>query len=296
MIRKSVFFFAFALLAGSILGAQRGESNTFSGVTEIRLQTVSGGCQIERSTSSDVIVEVDSSFDERSYYADMEQRGDRLILKERFSGRSNSGNSKWTLFVPDDVRIEFSTASGDFEMTGVRADIEVSTASGEIRLTDVAGDLEASTASGNVIGRGLQGILHLSTASGDVQVEDSMGEFKLSTASGDVRARNLSFDSEGSFSSASGNAELTLASSPQFDLKVSSASGDAILEINGVDLRASLEVMARKDRNIRAPFSFDREETIYRWDQEYVRKSVDLGGGGPLIEVSTASGRAEIRR
>ncbi len=301
-LRNMIPVIVCSLLLLPVAGQDRRDSrsnlqeNTYSGVTEIELRTVSGNCQVRRSNNASVMLAVEYSFDERSYEADIEQRGNLLIMKERFHGRNNSGSSNWRLAVPDDIRISFSTASGDFTISDLRAEIDVRTASGDIRLTDVEGEVEASTASGDVIGRGISGRFRLSSASGDVELEDGAGDFKASSASGDVFAQNLSFTAESSFSSASGNAKLRLSSSPEFDLKVSSASGDATLALNGVQLRGYLEVVARKDRNIRAPFSFDREETISRWNQEYVRKSIEMGSDGPLIEVSTASGRAEIQQ
>lgn len=49
--------------------------------------------------------------------------------------------------------------------------------------------------------------------------------------------------------------------------------------------------------SISAPFEFDTEDIHYRGgdDDEYVTKTAKRGGDSPLIEISTASGRAVLR-
>jgi DUF4097 and DUF4098 domain-containing protein YvlB len=252
-------------------------------------------------------------------------------LSERFRGRSSGGNSTWSLTVPEKTDIDFSTASGDLEVEDLKSTIEASTASGNVFFTNVAGEFEVSTASGDVEARvlkgkvrfstasgeidfsefsgesristasgmikasKLEGEIRLSTASGRVNVTNSSGEFKVSAASGDVKADGIVIKSESSFSVASGDVEVTLGESPAYDLKVSAASGDAMLNFNNNPIRGLIKMTAKARRGrIKAPFKFDDEEYYFKWDDEYVTKTVKKGSASPLIEISTASGKAVL--
>ena len=195
-----------------------------------------------------------------------------------------------------------STASGDVELTGmsVVSGIRFSTASGDVDLTDVeAGeDVEFSTASGDVhlervnAGPGTS----FSTASGDVEARDCRGVLRLGSASGDVDVRDCELAGEGRFSSASGDVEVALARLPGYELRVSSASGDAALRVAdwGESFRLVLE--KRKDRGaLRCPFPSTTEEEFEENDRTYIRVTVVRGSGGPEILVKSASGSVTVR-
>jgi hypothetical protein len=294
-------------------------SKSFQNVKSIKIKTVSGDCIIQKGSSTEVKVIVTHTYAENVLEPEIEQRGSRLYLAEKFSSRSwgssHRGNSQWRVTVPDDILIDFSTASGDFEaadlkteigastasgnitLKKVSGDVRASTASGEIEWTNVSGYSKASTASGSIRADGVKGEFSMSTASGTIRAKDLSGEMKLSTASGNVDASEVTITASSSFSAASGDVEIALAKTPEHDLKVTSASGDAVLDFSGNEIKGFIEMAARADRGrIRAPFKFDKEETVWRHDQEYMLKTVQKGSGGPMIEVRTASGTAEIKQ
>lgn len=326
---------AFWLVGLLLIGAASGQeiSKSFKDVKSIKIKTVSGDCIIDKSAGNEVKVTVSYTYSGDEFEAEMEMRGSRLYLDEHFISRrgSSRGRSNWRLTVPEGTLVEFSTASGDLEAAGLKNEFDASTASGDITLRDMGGRLKASTASGNIkisdsdgdlklgtasgdiemrnvsgylksgtasggiYAEKLKGELSLSTASGSLRARALNGEMKLSSASGDVDASEITVEGRSSFSAASGDVEVTLAKTPEHDLKVSSASGDAILGFGGNEIRGFIEMTAKlRDGRIRAPFTFDKEETMYRGDHEYMVKSVQKGDG-PMIEVRTASGTAEIK-
>ncbi len=117
----------------------------------------------------------------------------------------------------------------------------------------------------------------------------------MGTASGDIDARGIDIKDRSEFSAASGDVEVILTKSPQFDLKLSSASGDAVLNFNKNPIKGFIKMTAKTRRgDIRAPFEFDNEEVYYKWDDEYVTKTATKGSDRPKIEISTSSGRAEL--
>ena len=314
--------------------AQEGKiEKTFKNVKEVRIKTVSGNCIVQKGDKNEVKIVVTYSYDDEDYDAEIEQRGDRLILRERFVGhrRSWRGRSTWKLTVPENTDIEFSTASGEFEAADLSSNIEaqtasgnislkrmngdfnISTASGDIEITDLQGRIEFGTASGNVELRGFTGDSEVGTASGNIRAENvrgemnfgtasgniyiraCSGEFEVGAASGDVDASNVVIEGRSNFSAASGDVDVSLGKELAHNLKISSASGDSRLRFNGHTIRGFIEMTAKAGRGrIKAPFKFDNEEFYYKWNDEYVTKSVTKGNANPRIEISTASGRAVL--
>jgi DUF4097 and DUF4098 domain-containing protein YvlB len=310
----------------------------FDGVTKVELSSVSGDCIVMTHRSDEVIVELFYDVKpEGSFEYEMRKSGKTLVIKEKWGrgGRHKnmSGDVSWTLTVPADTEIEFSTASGDITASGLTKSIEASTASGDIDLKDMEADIDISTASGSAELVNLKGNIDISTASGDIDIEDSSGDIELSTASGDIDATGVSgefdlgaasgdisisdargiFDVgcasgdidatgvtiEGSseFSTASGDVEVSLAVTCEYDLELSAASGDVVLDYNGNKVKGFFEFTAHKRRGkIVCPFDFDEEEEFEQNGETYVRKSFSRGGDTPEIELSTASGKAVLKK
>ena len=313
-------------------------TKAFDGIEKVELSSVSGDCIVKTHSSDEVIVELFYDVTpEGSFEYEIKKSGKTLVIKEKWGRkgkhRSMSGDVSWTLTVPADTEIEFSTASGDITATGLKGSIEASTASGDIDLRDVSADVDISTASGDANLVNLDGDIEISTASGDIDIEDSEGDIELSTASGDIDATDVSGDidlgaasgdikisgSRGTFdigcasgdvdvkgvviegasefSTASGNVEVSLAETCGYDLEISSASGNAILDYNGNEVKGFFEFTVHKRRGkISCPFDFDEEEEFEEHDQTYVRKSFSRKGDSPKIELSTASGKAVLKK
>jgi DUF4097 and DUF4098 domain-containing protein YvlB len=313
-------------------------TKTFDGIKKVELSSVSGDCVVKTHKSDEVIVELYYDVTpEGAFEYEMKESGKTLVIKEKWGRnkkhRNMSGDVSWTLTVPADTEIEFSTASGDITASGLTKSIEASTASGDIDLRDVSADIDISTASGDATLVNLEGDVEISTASGDIEIEDSEGDIELSTASGDIDATDVSGDidlgaasgdikisgsrgtfdvgcasgdidakgmkieGESEFSAASGSVEISLAETCEYDLEISSASGNAILDYNGNEVKGFFEFTVHKRRGkISCPFDFDEEEEFEEHDQTYVRKSFSRKGDSPRIELSTASGKAVLKK
>jgi DUF4097 and DUF4098 domain-containing protein YvlB len=329
---------ALALLAVSGFAGAKEVTKSFDGIEKIELSSLSGDCVVKTHSSDEVIVELYYDVKpEGAFEYEIKESGKTLIIKEKWKKRrggfSTSGQIVWTLTVPADTEIEFSTASGDITASGLTKSIEASTASGDIDLKDMKADVDISTASGDANLVNLEGDIEISTASGDIKIEESRGEIELSTASGDIKADGVSgeidfgaasgdisiSDSKGTFdvgcasgdidvkgvsiegasefSVASGSVEVSLAETCGYDLELSSASGNAILDYNGNEVKGFFEFTVHKRRGkIVCPFDFDDEEEFEENDQKYVRKSFSKGGDTPRIELSTASGKAVLKK
>lgn len=287
---------------------------TFPKKETVRIKTVSGDCIIKKGKSNKIEVDLRYSVHpEDAFEPEFDERATSLDIEESWYGRC-SGRVEWTISVPESTEIEFSTASGDLSVEGLKSDVDASTASGDVSLTsiegeisvstasgdvfmeNISGDLECSTASGEIEGDNINGEIEFSTASGNIDITKSSGEFDCSCASGDIDASDITFEDESDFSTASGDVEVSLAETLDVDLEISTASGHILLDYQGLPVKGTFIFTAREDRgDIRAPFAFDEEEEFWRNNHLYMRKTFIKGGSTPRIELSTASGNAILK-
>lgn len=298
-----------ALIAGIVL-ASTGQviagqtiSKSFQGITAVELDFVSGAAIIHGGKGTQVTLELTFSYDQDCFKPRIEQRGDHLILEEDFHGYSCSGHSTWHLTVPADLNVEFSSASGNLDLTGVNGEFELSSASGDLTLTDSKGEFEIYNASGRISLKDSNGDIDLDNASGRIVIDHASGRFRIDNASGDVDARGLQVDHRSSFSTASGDIEISLARSLTQDVTLSSASGDALLNYAGHPMRGTFEFQARAGRgHIESPFPFDSEAEFSgdwgrsRWGAAvYVKKIFTRGAEGPRVLLRTGTGSVVLR-
>ena len=294
----SLAILALLLLASvSFAGPKDKTVWTFEGKQSVELETVSGDCVIKQGTGDKVEVTIVNQYRPRdSFEPKYRERGKRLLLSEDILD-SNSGHSTWTIVLPKGTSFEFSTASGDMEVTTFEGELRASTASGDIEFEQCDGTYDISTASGDVQAYGCKGDFELSTASGDITLRDCRGTFEASSASGNVDARDVILADESEFSTASGDVEVILGESPKYNLEVGSASGDALLDFNGNEIKGSFEFTARERKgDIVSPYAFDEEEVISRYSQHYDRKTFTRGGDTPFIKLGTGSGKVALRK
>lgn len=286
---------------------------TFDVKESVRINTVSGDCIIKQGDVDKIHVHLIHTYrPSGSFEPEFEERGKVLRLSENHY-ESNSGSSVWTITVPADTRIRFSTASGDFEADGLKGNLDAETASGDMLMENCTGRFDFETASGSILVENCEGEFEFSSASGDisiencngtfelesasgnVEIEDCEGEFEASVASGDVEAEGVVITAASSFETASGDVDVVLGASSEYDLVLSTASGSATLDYDGHPINGSFEFEAGGRRGrIVAPFDFDKEEEFERWGEDYVRKSFKHGSDGPLIAIETASGKARL--
>jgi len=269
---------------------------SFEGIDRVKIETVSGDCVVEKGDGDVVKLTVLATYSPPdSFEPEVKARGGTLYLEENIR-RSNSGYSTWILTVPDGITIQFETASGDLSVSDVKGEFSASTASGDIEFETSSGEFEFSTASGDIRMDKCQGVFEISTASGDIRTAGCEGEFDLATASGDIVARMVKISEESEFGAASGDIDVRLSSPLEYDLRLGTASGSAMLDLNGTPAKGRFELTAKvHSGDIDCPFKFDKEEEFERHGDDYVMKSFTKGSNEPLVMISTASGEAALR-
>ncbi|UCE06332.1 MAG: DUF4097 family beta strand repeat protein [bacterium] len=291
-----ITFLASAIFVNLSATEKQEITKTFDKKESIDMRFVSGDCHVKRGADDKIHVHLVYRINPPDAFEPVfQEKGDKLVLKERFHD-SSSGSSTWTLTVPNGIEIQFKSASGDFEIADLKCEIKVSTASGDVSIENSDGEFDVNTASGDVTIDNSKGEFDINTASGEIDVNSGSGEYSLNTASGDIDGKEVLVEEESSFSAASGDVYIALAKSPAYDLKLSSASGDAILNFNGNPIQGYFELTSKvRSGRIKSPFKFDNEEEFYRNDQLYVKKSFTKDKDTPIIRISTASGKAELR-
>jgi len=232
-----------------------------------------------------------------SYEPRMEERRDTLYLEEKMHGNNPKGYSTWTVEVPDDIEIDFKSATGNLAVAGLNLEIDGSTGTGNIELSQVEGKYDLSSGTGDVEAYDSEGEFEFSSGTGNVEIKNCKGNFDASSGTGDVNAEGLTLEFDGEFSSGTGDAEVSFPDGTDFELRVSSGTDDAILNMNGKQVKGYFEFTchARKGRIV-CPVKFDNEEEYKQNDQTYLRKSFTQGKDTPKIYIKTGTGTAKLEK
>ena len=307
------------LLAFSIAEAQERVEKTYDEIRSIRLTTSSGNGIIKKSSSKEVKVTLEYTYDKDSYEPKFEQNGDILYIEEDFRrSRWTDGYSKWTLEIPDGLELEFKTGSGNIEVGSVNVNLNANSGSGNIDINQVDGDVRANTGSGNITFSDLNGRMYANTGSGSirldhVKIQDGArfntgsgniranvieGELDMNTGSGGIDVRAATITGHSSINTGSGNAQLELVAALDFDVSINTGSGNATLDFNGQEIAGDFYMKASDKSNIRAPFKFDKEyeeDRGWRGRTNYI-KEAKVGNKDIRIRVSTGSGNAVVKQ
>jgi len=313
--------------------AQKEVNKTFEAKEILKVSTVSGDCIIKEGTTNKIIVNLKYTYSDDCFEYDFKEGDNYLSIKEDFHGRNCKGESEWTITIPSNISVKFSSASGDLLLNNVDNNLSASTASGDIEIKDVGKEVEISTASGDITLENINGKSDISSASGDITANDcknglnvssasgnitaknitgetkitaasgnirlvsAKGEFYVKSASGNVEAENIEIIEESTFKTASGDVNVILAKTPSSDLLLASASGNAVLDYDGNEIKGTFKFSARVDKGeIISPIKFDKEEIIEKHGKDYDLKSFTKNESSPLIKIKTASGKAKLMK
>lgn len=295
---KKLILFVCAFL--SILVSQEKINKTFNDVSSIEIQVSSSDFFIKKSSNDKVIVDVKHTFDDDELPV-IEKRGSRLVIKEESRNRSWSsrGSATYKLQIPDGLRISYSSGSGEFNIENVnieKGSFNTGSADFNIQSVEAKKSIRINSGSSDVEMRNISGEVQINTGSGDVTINKIKGSVSFNAGSGDIKVKQLTIIEECSFNNGSGNAFISLADKPKSDISMNSGSGSLEIAYNGNEIDAYVEMRARKARNMRAPFKFDKTRKIDNWNNRYVEKTAKVGNGSIEIQMHTGSGKIEITK
>jgi hypothetical protein len=322
------------LFNSSLLNAAREHEikKTFDKKDNIQLNTFAGDCVVKKNSGNQIEILFVHTYSKMKFEPQFIENGDTLILKEKFR-ISDSGSSTWYLTIPDKTSIKYTSLSGNISITGINSSIYAKSVSGDLNIKDcggsldlrsISGDIKLENISGNTRVRStssdlkvnsLTGELEIKSNTGDIDLKDlnatvtikgpssdidikkSTGTFKVLSASGDITADLMIFKLDSDFKTASGDVHISLAAPLDNALSLGSASGDAVLNYNGIPIDDGLFIFkCIKDKGeIFAPFAFDKEEEEQKWGKTYSIKSTKRIIEIPKILIYTATGKAALK-
>ena len=301
----------FLLLGSPVFSQIQVVEKTYKDLKKIEIHLPSGDVTIKKSNNGEA--QVRGEYDAKQSTVEMDVSSGELVIREKTRGNRSSGNSKWTLMVPDGMRISTNSGSGNVEIDEVSLDFHANLGSGNFDFGQVGGSINVNTGSGNIdiaesdaaFGcntgsgnydvSGSEGSFRLNTGSGQVYLQKVSGTISANTGSGSVRGKEITVIGSSGFNSGSGQVSLHLNSAPQANLSVNSGSGNSVLNFNDQDFNGELVMKCNKrNGSISAPFKFDKEQEKDNGNNKTLIKTKSFGNSGIKIQVSTGSGQAKV--
>ena len=274
-------------------------NKTFPAKKEVRFKLALGDANITRSTDGKIHVRLEYTYDKDRFEAKFIEKERSLILEEKFRGHNNHGGKGiWNVVsIPDGVEIEFNSGTGGLTLEGVDLEVDGNSGTGNIVVQKAKGEFKLNSGTGRVEATGSTGDFDLNSGTGRVVIEDCKGDFQANSGTGNVEASNLTIETSGDFNSGTGDAEVTNPMGADYDLNVSSGTGDAVLDLAGKPVQGWFEFTCHARRGkIVCPEKFDTEDKYEEGDQTYLRKRFMRGKNSPKYTISTGTGRAELKR
>lgn len=180
---------------------------------------------------------------------------------------------QFVLYVPRDLRLELSTHNGEIRLSNLEGGINARTENGGITVQRSGrsnSGMELQAQNGSIVLNEIRGRVKAQTANGGITLTQGSGEVRLQTYNGgiDIRLPEGRWQGEG--------------------LEAKSGNGSLSLEVpSGFSSTIEAETLARTSIKCLV-------EGCVTQDSDRDRKRVRIGGGSPLVRVSTGNGDLRI--
>lgn len=287
------------VLSGKVSAKYGGSDKTdqeFPPLKKVRIKLVLSDCELTASSNGKIQVHHESIYDEDHYRTIIEERGNRLYIEEKFFGGDMHGGTHWKVFVPPETDVEFNSATGSLTVTGFKGDLEAQSGTGKISVTNSEGQFDLNSGTGSVEIEETSGEFDLNSGTGTVRISDCRGDFDANSGTGRCRASNITILHDGEFNCGTGSVLVEKPMGDDFDLRLNSGTGDAVLDMKNQPLAGYFEFRAHARRgDIECPEKFDIEVKGGNDNDEYVLKSFTRGKKSPRYFISTGTGTAELK-
>ncbi len=212
----------------------------------------------------------------------------RVVVGRRDDdGRFDRIAISYDIRVPAGTAVRARTGSGGIEIAGLAGELDVDTGSGRLSIRDVQGDVRARTGSGGIDAESIAGSFEGRTGSGGITLSQTAdGAVDVTTGSGGIRLSGV----PGPLNARAGSGGIRVEGDPSDTWSLSTGSGGVTLTVPS-DAGFDLDANTSSGRvEVRPPLEFDGES-----DDRRRRLRGAVGGGGPSVEVRSASGGIRIR-
>jgi len=255
-------------------------------------------------------ITITGELDEQAEKLIFEQKGAQIRIKVEYDNIDSwtSQGSELTIFMPKNIRMNFSSVSSNLTLENLHGGIEAATVSGDILASEASDNIELSSISGKIVSNNLSGKISLSAISGDIDDKNSTGRLQLQAVSGEVEVNSKA--SEVFFNNVSGRSDLKLTN--VIELKMATVSGDidadidlkekGLLKVSSVsgdldlvfqkDISANFRLTSNVGGDLVNKLSSDKAK-----HSEYgpgAKLNFQLGNGSSTISATTVSGNVKV--
>ena len=318
-------FLALAALgvSGCVLDARHSESEgsfnrtlTVNGPVELDVQTGSGSIQVRTGGPGTVVVRgrvwshwgcwsgasPEEQIREVEAKPPVEQSGNEIRLGALRSPWDCVSIS-FDVTVPPDSRVRARSGSGSQSIAGVHGPVEASAGSGALRIDHTTGDVKASTGSGGIDVETCGGSLIARAGSGSIWASGVEGDIEAHAGSGRVTATQMG---RGRTEATTGSGGISV-SNVHGPLRLHTGSGSVTVDGEPTGSWNVWTGSGHVDVRVPASAAFDLDALTHSGRIHSDRELAVVGGvtrgrlrgqvrgGGPPVEVSTASGSIRIQ-
>jgi len=299
-LKKLMIVSGILIMAGSLFASKENrEKKTYSNITDIKCKFSVGDLEIQKSPDEKIYVEVSYTHSKKYFEPIFRTVGQRLILEEDFfreDNHSGRGYSTWIVRIPDNIEIDMNTGTGSVIVNGCKVELDVNTGTGDIRVRNSTGRLKLNTGTGDIEISNCEGELRFNTGTGSVRITETKGELKANSGTGSVRAANITIVSDAEFASGTGSVKVISPKGEDFDLTLSSGTGNAVLDMQGEEIKGYFEMSCGEYRGrIDCPIAFDNEDVFGEKRNKTITKSFTKGSNSRRFYISTGTGKAVLK-
>ena len=221
------------------------------------------------------------------------EEGSVRIRTVRPSSRPRNMGAKYFIRLPRKVELErIASSNGSIRVEDLEGSARLETSNGAIRMRKLAGRLEARTSNGSIEGDDLACEGTLRTSNGAVRLTQVRGALEASTSNGSIHARfaRLSPQRPLRFDSSNGSIDLGFEALEGNELRVHTSNSSIT-----VRLPAAAKAQLRAQTS-HGTITSDFDVTVRSGAMGKDRLEGDLGGGGALVDLSSANGSIRILR
>jgi len=288
----------FVIMILSIFVFGKNINKTYSGIDELEIELVLSSCEIIKSNDTKIHVNVEYTYNEDVYKVVFKEKTDKLVVEEKFEDNDdNDGESIWKISIPDGMEVEFSSATGCLTLKGINAKLEGSSGTGCLTGENLSGKYELGSGTGNIEVTDSEGDFELNSGTGNVKISNSKGEFDANSGTGKVIAENIIILDSADMGSGTGKVIVINVQGKEFELEISSGTGNVELDLDGkkLDGHYILESRDKKGRIV-SPFKIENTEEIDEGDSKRIRKSFTIGKSNTEISLSSGTGKVVLKK
>jgi len=181
--------------------------------------------------------------------------------------------------------LDSSSGSGSLTISNIGNEVRAQSGSGSVNLKNVHGGAKLTAGSGSISASGIAGGLIASSGSGSIHLEQTApGNAEIHTGSGEIEVTGAN----GGVVAQTGSGGVSVEGTPAGEWRLRSGSGDLNVKLPP---QASFNLVAHTGSG-----SIDSSREIAVQGKISPRDlQGKVGGGGPVVELSTSSGSIQIR-